>query len=238
MALMGGEIGCQTWQLGGRDAGNEFWLTLPIRPMPANPDPASPPVPATRHWLPRTRILLVEDIPANQMTTATLLRRAGHLVDVANNGLEAVSAVATKPYDLVLMDILMPVMSGLEATRRIRGLGGPAATMPIVALTANIRPEDQDACAAAGMNAMLSKPITSRELLDTIARQVWPHRSEYPTGGSDESRVEPVASSILSPARLKELRTALPADTFANLIGDCLADLGDRFVSLREAISQ
>jgi signal transduction histidine kinase/CheY-like chemotaxis protein len=238
VALMGGEIGCRTWKLADRDAGNEFWLTLPIRPMPADPAADFLPVAEIGRWLPRTRMLLVEDISASQLTTATLLRRAGHLVDVANNGLEALRAVAMKPYDLVLMDIFMPVMGGLEAARRIRGLGGPAATMPIVALTGNTFPEDQQAYAAAGMNAVLSKPITSFELLETIAREVWRYRSEYPGGPPYERLAEPAARSVLSPARLNELRAALSANILANLIGDCLADLGDRFALLREAISQ
>ncbi len=235
VVLMGGEIGCQAWKLGNREAGNEFWLTLPIRTMPTNPATALRSAGSAARWLPRTRILLVEDIVANQIVIATLLRRAGHLVDLASDGLEAIGAAETTPYDLVLMDVFMPVLSGLEAARQIRGLGGPAATMPIVALTANVCPEDQEACAAAGMNAMLGKPVTSHELLETIARHVWPHRSQYPAI-EHESPAEAVAPSVLSPARLEELRTALAADTFANLIRECLADLGDKLASLREAI--
>jgi signal transduction histidine kinase/CheY-like chemotaxis protein len=238
VAQMGGEIGCQAWQLGNRDAGNEFWLTLPIKPIPRDEATAPPrSVAASQPWLPRTRILLVEDILANQMVTATLLRREGHQVDVASSGQDAVSAVATLPYDLVLMDIFMPGMSGLEAARRIRALGGPAATIPIVALTANACSEDQAACAAAGMNHMLAKPATLRDLLDVIARYVWPHRPERPSAG-DGSPAGPAASPVLSPARLKELRTNLPAETLANLIETCLDDLTDQLELLREAITQ
>ena len=112
-----------------------------------------------RRGLPRTRILLVEDILANQLVTAMPLRCDGHLVDIASNGPQAISAAASWPYDLILMDIFMPGMSGLDTTRRIRGLGGPAAAVPIVAMTANIFPEDQAACAAAGMNGILGKPV-------------------------------------------------------------------------------
>jgi signal transduction histidine kinase/DNA-binding response OmpR family regulator len=239
VALMGGEIGCRTWKVGNRDAGNEFWLALPIRAVPANAAPAPLPTAAARgRWLPRTRILLVEDIVANQMVTATLLRRAGHLVDVANNGVEAIAAAAAQPYDLALMDVFMPMMSGLEAARQIRGLGGPAAAMPIVALTANICPEDQAACAAAGMNAMLAKPVTPRELLETIARHVWPHRFEYPVSGSDPRPAASAAPAVLAPARLEVLRAALPAATLARLVEQCLADLAERATSLREAIRQ
>jgi signal transduction histidine kinase/ActR/RegA family two-component response regulator len=239
VTLMGGEIGCKAWQLGSHDAGNEFWLILPIRPMPSGTAAASPPrVAMQQRWLPRTRILLVEDILANQMVTATLLRREGHQVDIASNGPEAVSAVATAPYDLVLMDIFMPGMSGLEAVRQIRALGGPASSMPIVALTANICPEDQEACAAAGLNGMLAKPATLRDLLDVIARYVWPHRSGLPQGGRDGPSAGPVAATVLSHTRLEELRATLPAGTLANLVEKCLADLSDRLTSLREASRQ
>jgi signal transduction histidine kinase/ActR/RegA family two-component response regulator/HPt (histidine-containing phosphotransfer) domain-containing protein len=237
VALMGGEIGCRAWQLGSRDAGNEFWLILPIKPMPSGAATVSPrPVAAQPRWLPRTRILLVEDILANQMVTATLLRREGHQVDVACNGQEAVGAVATSPYDLVLMDIFMPGMSGLEAARQIRALGGPAASLPIVALTANICQEDQAACAAAGMNDMLAKPATLRDLLDTIARYVWPHRSGRVW--RDGSPADPVTAPVLSPSRLAELQATLPPGTLASLIEKCLADLSDRLASLREASEQ
>ena len=99
-----------------------------------------------RRALPRTRILLVEDILANQLVTATLLRREGHLVDIASSGPEAITAMGSRPYDLVLMDIFMPGMSGMDTTRRIRAMGGPCAKVPIIALTANVCPEDSAIC--------------------------------------------------------------------------------------------
>ena len=129
--------------------------------------------------LPRTRILLVEDIVANQLVTATLLRREGHMVDIAGNGEAAVQAVASQPYDLVFMDIYMPGMSGLETTQRIRSLGGPAATVPIVALTANVCPEDAAMCAAAGMNGILGKPVALADCWTRLARYVWPGRGDH-----------------------------------------------------------
>ena len=97
-----------------------------FRAMPRRPPPR-PDAPARRS-LPRTRILLVEDILANQLVTATLLRREGHLVDIASNGAEAISAVAGRPYDLVFMDIFMPGMSGLTRRGASAAMGGPAAS--------------------------------------------------------------------------------------------------------------
>src|SRR5271166_2656381 len=233
---MGGEIGCSVWTVGDRDAGNEFWVTLPVKLALGAPSPRPDTEP--RRGLPRTRILLVEDILANQLVTATPLRREGHLVDVASNGPEAISAVANRPYDLVLMDIFMPGMSGLDATRRIRSLGGPAAAVPIVALTANLSPEDQVACAAAGMNGLLGKPVALGELLDTIAHHVWPHRPDHLSIAVSEAPGEPAVSPILSPARLNELRATLPADLLANLVEECLVDLSERLMLLLEAVQE
>jgi signal transduction histidine kinase/CheY-like chemotaxis protein len=238
VALMGGEIGCCVWTVIGRDAGNEFWLTLPIKPVPNAVHSASErPSPRLRRGLPRTRILLA-DILADQLVTATLLRREGHLVDIANCGPEAISAMVARPYDLILMDILMPGMSGLDATRCIRSLGGPAATVPILALTANIRPKDQAACAAAGMNGMLGKPVAVHELLDAIAQHVWPHRPcrlplELPSGP-----IVPAASRVLSTARLDELRAMLPTSKLAALVEECLVELSERLAALQQAVRQ
>ena len=190
-----------------------------------------------RRGLPRTRILLVEDILANQLVTATLLRREGHLVDIASNGPEAISAVASRPYDLVLMDIFMPGMSGLDTTQRIRGLGGPAATVPIIALTATFS-GGSGACAAAGMDGMLGKPVAQRELLDAIAQHVWPHRSDQLSIAAPEAPGDPAVPAILSAARLNQLRATLPANTLANLVEECLFDLSKRLILLLEAVRQ
>jgi signal transduction histidine kinase/CheY-like chemotaxis protein len=234
---MGGEIGCLAWTLGGRDAGNEFWLTLPIKPMPNLVWSSPPPSDAQpQPGLPRTRILLVEDIVANQLVTATSLRCEGHLVDIASNGPEAISAAGSRPYDLILMDILLPGMNGLDATRRIRELGGPAASVPIVALTANLCSEHQADCAAAGISGVLGKSVALSELLDAIARHVWPHRCNQLPVAASEAPVEPATAAILSAVRLNELRTTLPAGTLGNLVEDCLHDLSERLMSLLEAV--
>jgi signal transduction histidine kinase/CheY-like chemotaxis protein len=233
---MGGEIGCSVWTLGGRDAGNEFWLTLPVKPMPTVARSSSPVDALPRRGLPRTRILLVEDILANQLATATPLRREGHMVDVAGNGPEAINAVRSRPYDLVLIDIFLPGMSGLDAARRIRELGGPAAVVPIVALTATACPEDQADCAAAGINRILGKSVALGELLDAIARHAWPHTCNQLPIAASTPPVEPATAAILSSVRLNELRTTLPADTLANLVEDCLHDLAERLTLLLEAV--
>nr|WP_199067361.1 PAS domain S-box protein [Chromobacterium sp. ASV5] len=115
------------------------------------------------------RILLVEDNAFNREFASELLRDSGARLDEALNGQEAVDAVARQTYDLVLMDMQMPVMGGLEATRLIRALPGREG-LPIIAMTASARPEDQKQAQAAGVNDYLSKPIDIGTFWQTLAR--------------------------------------------------------------------
>jgi signal transduction histidine kinase/CheY-like chemotaxis protein len=117
------------------------------------------------------RVLLAEDNPVNAMLAVSLLRREGCSVDKAADGHEALQALAGAPYDLVLMDMRMPGLDGLETTRRYRARGGRA---PVVALTANAFEEDRRACLEAGMNDFLSKPLDPAALRATVARWTRP----------------------------------------------------------------
>lgn len=121
------------------------------------------------------RILLAEDNPANQRLVSLMLRRFGCRVDVAADGCEAVSAVRSFPYDLVVMDCQMPEMDGLEATQEIRKLQPPMCQVPIVALTANAFREDKERCLGAGMNDFLSKPLTLESLQLVLKRWLSEH---------------------------------------------------------------
>ena len=131
------------------------------RPGSRDLDPAQ----AAAHPL---RILLAEDNAINQKLALKLLSRMGYEADVAANGVEAVEAVERTAYDLVLMDVQMPEMDGLEATRRI------VATVPverrpwIVAMTANAMDGDRERCIEAGMKGYISKPIRVDELVDAV----------------------------------------------------------------------
>ncbi len=119
------------------------------------------------------RILLAEDNLVNQKVATLMLRKLGHAVDVVDNGQEAVAAVLRHAYDVVLMDVQMPVLDGLAATRAIRA-DLPAERQPrIVAMTASVLVEDQRACAAAGMDDYLSKPVRERDL-DAVLRSTQP----------------------------------------------------------------
>jgi PAS domain S-box-containing protein len=121
------------------------------------------------------RILVAEDILVNQQVAVGILRKLGHRADVVADGAAALTAMSTRRYDLVLMDMQMPIMDGVEATRRIRaGEQGVDPATPIVALTANATTDDQAACRAAGMDGYLSKPITLPAL--ATALKTWLRR--------------------------------------------------------------
>ncbi len=116
------------------------------------------------------RVLLAEDNKINAVLATTVIKRAGHSVDVAQNGAEAVDAVAAAHYDVVLMDMHMPEVDGIEATRRIRKLDGDARRVPIVALTAGAMASDRQKCIAAGMDDFLAKPFEPKDLTALLAK--------------------------------------------------------------------
>jgi len=142
------------------------------------------------------RILLVEDNPVNQLVAQGILKKFGLKADLAGNGYEALSALEMIKYDLVLMDVQMPELDGLETTRRIRALANPQwASLPIIAMTAHAREEDRQECLSAGMNDYLSKPVNPKRLGQLLMR--W-----LPDSG--EAKVEASAPSPTTTA-VKEL---------------------------------
>ncbi len=132
---------------------------------------------AARHPL---RVLLAEDNPVNQKLAIRLLAQMGYTADVAGNGLEAIAALGRAPYDVILMDVQMPELDGLEATRRIRAGRSADARPWIVAMTANALAGDREACLAAGMNDYVSKPIRPAALAAALAAA--PSSSRIPAG--------------------------------------------------------
>ena len=117
------------------------------------------------------RILLAEDNNVNQRVAMAMLSRGGHEIDIANDGVEALMMASRKQYDVVLMDVQMPNMSGIAATRKIRRLPGPSADVPIIAMTANAMVGDRESYLAAGMNDYVSKPIDPNMLSAALSRQ-------------------------------------------------------------------
>jgi len=126
--------------------------------------------PARRPRHQRRRILVAEDNPINQKVVLSLLKQEGHAVTLAKNGQEAVAAAAGGGFDLILMDVQMPIMSGLEATAAIRAreAAGSERRVPIMAMTAHAMTTDREACLQAGMDGYVSKPIRREELLAAV----------------------------------------------------------------------
>jgi CheY-like chemotaxis protein len=153
---------------------------------------------------PPLRILLAEDNPVNQQVALAMLSRLGYRADLAANGLEAIDAVNRQRYDVVLMDVQMPEMDGLTATRRICAAHPPEQRPRIIALTANAMVGDQAICLEAGMDDYLPKPIRLDALLKVLRRAARPGRVEsVPTSREAEGKGAPIEPASLE--RLREL---------------------------------
>ena len=162
--LMAGSIGFDS-ELG---RGSTFWFTLDL---PEGAAPAAAPE-ADVGEVRRARLLLVEDVEINQELARIVLEMAGHSVEVVGEGGAAVEACREGGFDLVLMDVQMPGMDGLEATRRIRALPGPAGRVPVVAMTANVLPAEVATFREAGMDDHVGKPFQREALYAAIARNL------------------------------------------------------------------
>lgn len=153
-----------------RGQGTRFRVVLPMMPSEAEEPEAALPGAATS--IAGRRLLVAEDNELNREIAVYLLQEAGAMVDQAADGKEAVemfAASAPGTYDAVLMDVMMPELDGLSATRAIRGMDRPDAQLPIIAMTANLFDEDVAACLAAGMDAHIPKPLEAGQMIRTIA---------------------------------------------------------------------
>ncbi len=219
VTLMGGRIGAES----GLGQGSRFWFTVPLHPGDAAQAVATTSLRpagdrASRAGL-RLRILLAEDNPINQEVAVGLLEQEGHDVDVVPDGADAVEAAAGADYDLVLMDMRMPGMDGLEATRQIRALKGPRGQVPIIAMTANALTADIERCLAAGMDDHVAKPVTPEALFTAIARRAAP--AAVPV--MPLSALPPSLPPVIESDRLEEYRRVIGPDRLGRLI-DLFAD--------------
>jgi CheY-like chemotaxis protein len=199
------------------------------------------------------RILLAEDMAVNQKLMKTMLGRMGYTTDIANNGVEVLKALEQQDYDLILMDVQMPEMDGLEASRRVRKQFPPARHPRIVALTANAMVEDREACRAAGMDDYLSKPVQVKELHAALIRcGEWargrsgaPRSAEVGTPSSKSEpasppSAKPVSADIIDPsmlADLKQMGVGSGADVISDLLNLFRADVPPLLDSLKAAVA-
>jgi PAS domain S-box-containing protein len=177
------------------------------------------------------RILLAEDNLVNQRVAKLMLGMLGHHVDAVGNGFDAVAAATAGRYDIVLMDVQMPDVDGLEATRRIRSRLPSDQAPFIVAMTANARPQDRDACLAAGMDEYLSKPVRMKELEAVIARTSWTASvllGDRPTGGGDVTVLD---------ALLEQLGDT-GEETRAEIVDQYLAEGRDQLALVQAALAE
>lgn len=206
--LMGGTITVESRE----GEGTTFEVLLPLveAETTAPTQPVDQPAEANASGL-EARVLVAEDNDINQELVRAMAQRLELEIEIAGNGQEAIELATAakaggKPYDLILMDIQMPVMDGLEATRRLRASGMDAAELPIVALTANAYAEDIEACLAAGMQGHLAKPMKLGELQHIMER--W--------GQSKTARPTP-AAEVPMPGTLIEKYAERKRDTLAKI---------------------
>jgi CheY-like chemotaxis protein len=215
---MDGEIGVES----ALPHGSTFWFTA--RLSCSDNLIAPQPVEAARTLAARpAHILLVEDLEINQELTRSVLEAVGHRIDVVDNGADAIQAVQATRYDLVLMDIQMPGMDGITATRHIRELDHPANRIPIIAMTANVLPQQVSQFRAAGMNDHLGKPFKRDEVYAAVERWMG-----EPTMSMAAAPSVP-AGFILDRQIYEETLDLIGDEKMLRLVGDFAVQLAERF---------
>lgn len=209
--------------------GSTFWFEIPAEPAVLNNDRTmAAPAAISGPALPPLRVLLVEDNLVNQEVAAGYLAHLGQKVTVAGNGIEALAKVTSHRFDLVLMDMQMPDMDGIEATRRIRALDGWTRTVPIVALTGNASESDRKACEEAGMTDFQLKPINLAKLDAFI-------RKNIPGAGASQTAREDAKPGI-NERQQKELIEVLGKDGFDHLIDSFFTDAANILAEVSNAM--
>jgi PAS domain S-box-containing protein len=235
VAATGGEIGVESTP----GNGSVFWFRAPLPAAPSVPEHRADPKGETAprevpHSVPTLRVLVVEDNRVNRVVVSELLEQEGVQVDEAHDGAMGVRLAGANSYDLVLMDISMPVLGGVSATREIRAAENPETRVPIVALTAHALPEDIERFRAAGLNDILVKPISRssvRAILEDVARDKIGSDGEH----SDTSAES--ASALVDRAHLSELAATLGEDRLAPLLEELGIEM-ERALNMLDSLSE
>ncbi len=220
--------------------GTAFNFSLPLALVPA-PDAARAKAGSDDTRLARSlQVLVAEDHPVNRQYLAALLENLGHQAHFTTNGQEAVQAARARRFDVVLMDLHMPLLDGLGATRAIRSLpDSAAAAVPIVALTADAFEQTRDRCVVAGMNDFLTKPVSPQKLASSL-RRLFGSDVGGPAAGPDETPsllpAQALGKPVIDTAALQMALQTMPRERLAQMIGDFL-DQGPQTVQrLRAAV--
>ncbi len=227
------------------DQGSTFYFTVSLKiPQMAaieSSETGQSPHPSARRRA--LQILLAEDTPTNQKVAQYLLTKRGHIVEIARNGRQALELIAQREYDVVLMDVQMPVMDGFQATSAIRALADPAkAHLPIIAMTAHALKEDAERCIAAGMDAYVSKPIQVDEFIELvellgeaeIGRDDKAHRTGYADG---KHEVSGKTGAATVPFRQNSSEKPAPVFDLADAVKKCFGKY-EFFVDMAKSFSE
>ncbi len=199
---MGGEIGAESEP----GEGSIFWVRMPLCADGVEAEAVPAAEVEDRTPSRSLDLLLVEDNETNRFVARQMLEAEGHRVTEAVNGRAGLEWAEDRAFDVILMDVSMPVMDGPEATRRIRAGGGPSSDRPIIAVTAHALPEEIEGFEAAGMNACISKPLSRAKLMTTLADIV------DDAGAGQSGVAAPSRSDLIDTEQLDILRAGLPED--------------------------